>query len=1134
MGHIGTSKNRGKGARTTKAAGRTGSPMFAMALEPRFMFDAAGAATAAETAHHDDAAAPTADAGAHKTTDANDALVKAAAETAPPAAAPAPAAAAAAPVSEPVELRPASPDLNEGRKEVVFVESNVPDLQTLVNDTRAGVEVVLLDASKDGLAQIAQWAETHSGYDSIHVVSHGAEGEVFLGTLTLDQTTAAARSADLATVGRALTADGDLLLYGCYVGNGGRGTALLDTVAALTGADVAGSVDATGDAAQGGNWALEKTVGTVTADAAVTRASESWAHLLTLPDGLQDVLNSTTTGPFANGFTYTLGGSGETTKLSTSPSGIYLQSSNSTTDHTGTFTISADNTNVASFDLTAITFVKYNTVADFTFTITGHKLDSSTVTTTFSTTNGSTAYTTGDYTQFTGITSFDVTILSTSGSNTNISQNTLDSFTIANAVAPSSNHAPTVDLNGATAGTTNAVTWTEAGYSVTGSGPVAIATSDATIADQDGDNLSAMTVTVSNAKTGDALSLSGTYGSIGVSGNGTSTLTLSGNDTAANYQAALRAITYSNSTDNPDTTARTINVTVTDVNASPKTSTAVATTVTVVASNDQPGTISDSDATANSVPENSAANTTVGVTASATDPDGDTLTWTLTDDAGGRFQIDSSTGVVSVKSGAVLDYESATSHTITAQAADPSGVTRTQTFTINVSDVNEAPTNISLASSTITQSAATAGASIGALSSTDPDAGQSFTYTLVSGTGSANNTSFDVSTGTLKVGATPLTAGTYSVRVRTTDNGSPSQYYEKQFSITVTDNVPPVVQSIAPTGSPAANASTVTFRVTFDAVANNVSADDFQLTTTGTAAGSIGTPTTTDNIVWDVPVTGISGAGTLRLDLKGSTNITDAAGNGNNTNGYAAAFSSGTAQTVDRVAPTFDAANSSPADNATLVLASATPVLKFSEAVQKGASGNFTLYNVTDSTVIETFAYNSSKITGWGTSQLTITPTSALPSGKNIAIQWDATAVTDTAGNALAGNATNTTYNFTTNTTPTIGGTATNQAVNDTTTVSPFSALTVTDPDTQGMDATVTITNGANRGDFTGASATGWTRTVSGSDYVYTRSFSSGSNIGSTVQAAIRALVFQPRSNAIAPSTTETTSFSVSVNDGTG
>ena len=73
----------------------------------------------------------------------------------------------------------------------------------------------MLDARGDGLAQMAAWAQSHSGYDAIHVVSHGAEGQVNLGGLTLDTSTAINRSADLATLGAALTESGDLLLYGC-------------------------------------------------------------------------------------------------------------------------------------------------------------------------------------------------------------------------------------------------------------------------------------------------------------------------------------------------------------------------------------------------------------------------------------------------------------------------------------------------------------------------------------------------------------------------------------------------------------------------------------------------------------------------------------------------------------------------------------------------------------------------------------------------------------------------------------------------------------------------------------------------------------------------------------------------------
>lgn len=118
------------------------------------------------------------------------------------------------------------------------------------------------------------------------------------------------------------------------------------------------------------------------------------------------------------------------------------------------------------------------------------------------------------------------------------------------------------------------------------------------------------------------------------------------------------------------------------------------------------------------------------------------------------------------------------------------------------------------------------------------------------------------------------------------------------------------------------------------------------------------------------------------------------------------------------------------------------------------------------------------------------------------------------------------------NTVPSIGGAVSNQAVNDNATISPFSALTVTDPDTQAMSAIVRIQDGNVRGDFTGASSAGWTRTVVGNHIDYSRTFASGANIGATVQAAIRALVFDPRENAITPGATETTTFTVTVTDG--
>ncbi len=69
------------------------------------------------------------------------------------------------------------------------------------------------------------------------------------------------------------------------------------------------------------------------------------------------------------------------------------------------------------------------------------------------------------------------------------------------------------------------------------------------------------------------------------------------------------------------------------------------------------------------VDENAADDTVVGRVA-ASDPDADGLTYSLTDDAGGRFAIDPASGQITVANGALLDYEDATQHNVTVKVTD--------------------------------------------------------------------------------------------------------------------------------------------------------------------------------------------------------------------------------------------------------------------------------------------------------------------------------------------------------------------------------------------------------------------------------------------------------------------------------
>ena len=240
---------------------------------------------------------------------------------------------------------------------------------------------------------------------------------------------------------------------------------------------------------------------------------------------------------------------------------------------------------------------------------------------------------------------------------------------------------------------------------------------NALVADVDSTNLDTGTLTVSIPAGGDSaedvLSIrnQGTgAGQIGVSGStvtyqgvtiGTFTggssgsnlvITLNSSATPTAVTALVRNITYQNTDTNaPTTGARTVRFVLTDGDGG--TSPNYDTTVTVSGVNDAP---TDLSLSANTVAENAANGTVVGIV-TGTDPDtGDTQTYSLTNTAGGRFAINASTGEITVADGTLLDYESATSHSVTVRVTDAGGLTYDETFTINLTNVNEAPTDLSL------------------------------------------------------------------------------------------------------------------------------------------------------------------------------------------------------------------------------------------------------------------------------------------------------------------------------------------------------------------------------------------------------------------------------------------------------
>ncbi len=171
----------------------------------------------------------------------------------------------------------------------------------------------------------------------------------------------------------------------------------------------------------------------------------------------------------------------------------------------------------------------------------------------------------------------------------------------------------------------------------------------------------------------------------------------------------------------------TVTVTVADPDSAADT---IAVTVNLTDVNDAP-TFTDGDSTTRSLPENSGANVDVGAAVSATDQDGDTLTYTLSGTDASSFEIVASSGQLTTKQGVSYDLEAKASYSVTVTAADPDTAADTIAVTINLTDVNDAPT-FTEGDSTTRSVPENSGASVNvgaAVSATDQD-GDTLTYTL--------------------------------------------------------------------------------------------------------------------------------------------------------------------------------------------------------------------------------------------------------------------------------------------------------------------------------------------------------------------------------------------------------------------
>ncbi len=143
--------------------------------------------------------------------------------------------------------------------ELVIINSSVNDADEIIAELAANQEVLVLESGRDAFEQINEFLEASGkNYSAIHIMSHGDEGYFILNGEMVSENNF--NAGNWAAIGEHMTADGDIMLYGCNLAANDSGQHLVSMIADASGADVAASTDSTG---LNGNWDLEYTSGQI-------------------------------------------------------------------------------------------------------------------------------------------------------------------------------------------------------------------------------------------------------------------------------------------------------------------------------------------------------------------------------------------------------------------------------------------------------------------------------------------------------------------------------------------------------------------------------------------------------------------------------------------------------------------------------------------------------------------------------------------------------------------------------------------------------------------------------------------------------------------------------------------------------
>jgi len=175
--------------------------------------------------------------------------------------------------------------------ELVILDAGVENIQQLIEGIKPEIDWVVMNRNQDGIEQITRILANHPDITTLHIISHGAPGCLFLGNTQLTLETLESYTTQLQSwfaasppssqhwgskdsqsaivqspllfkvpnIGDSGYKEPSILLYGCKVAAGDAGAECIRKLHDLTGANIAAAQTPTGNA----SWDLDVTLGPI-------------------------------------------------------------------------------------------------------------------------------------------------------------------------------------------------------------------------------------------------------------------------------------------------------------------------------------------------------------------------------------------------------------------------------------------------------------------------------------------------------------------------------------------------------------------------------------------------------------------------------------------------------------------------------------------------------------------------------------------------------------------------------------------------------------------------------------------------------------------------------------------------------